>query len=137
MGIIFKIENRMADVYDKEAMGTPLNDGQVNDSENLDELKVDGEEEDKPSIRNGKLRWLMLVFGCFFLMGSYFCFDIPASLGPYFKKPPYNYGSKQIALMYSVYSFPNTVLPLVGGVLIDKIGVKISLVGFTTILTIG
>lgn len=113
----------MADIYDKEAMGSPLNEGVVNNSEGLDDSKAD-EGEDKPSIRNGKLRWLMLVFGCFFLMGSYFCFDIPASLGPYFKKEPYNYGSKQIALMYSVYSFPNTVLPLVGGVLIDKIGVK-------------
>ena len=66
----------------------------------------------------------MLVFGCFFLMGSYFCFDIPASLGPYFKKEPFGYTSAKIATFYSVYSLPNTVLPLFGGVLIDKIGIK-------------
>jgi len=79
----------------------------------------------------------MLVFGCFFLMGSYFCYDIPSSLGGYFKKEPYEWESNKVALMFSVYSLPNTVLPLVGGILIDKIGVKVSLIGFTTILTIG
>lgn len=39
--------------------------------------------------------------------------------------------------MYSIYSLPNTVLPLFGGILIDKIGVKISLIIFTTLLTLG
>jgi len=31
--IIFKIENRMADVYDKEAMGAPLNEQTDSESE--------------------------------------------------------------------------------------------------------
>jgi MFS family permease len=57
-------------------------------------------------------------------MGSYFCFDIPASLNTYFLAAPFGYSSAKIASMYSIYSLPNTVLPLFGGSLIDKIGVK-------------
>lgn len=32
----------------------------------------------------------MLTFGCFFLMGSYFCFDNPAPLKTFLIEPPYN-----------------------------------------------
>lgn len=39
--------------------------------------------------------------------------------------------------MYVVYSFPNMILPLLGGVFLDKIGIKIGLMMFTIILTIG
>ena len=35
-------------------------------------------EDNKPSIRKSGLRWVMLAFGCLFLMGSYFCYDNPA-----------------------------------------------------------
>lgn len=33
-------------------------------------------------IRQTNLRWLMLTFGCAFLMGSYYCYDIPAVAQP-------------------------------------------------------
>ena len=39
--------------------------------------------------------------------------------------------------MYSVYSFPNMILPLLGGILMDKIGVKTGLMIATTLVTIG
>lgn len=30
--------------------------------------------------------------------------------------------------MYSLYSFPNVIIPLIGGILIDKIGARIVLI---------
>ena len=57
------------------------------DFQSTSDLKENKKDEDesgsdsegaKVSIRKSKLRWLMLVFGCFFLMGSYFCYDNPA-----------------------------------------------------------
>ena len=36
--------------------------------------------EKKLLVRQTGLRWLMLAFGCLFLMGSYFCYDNPAPL---------------------------------------------------------
>jgi hypothetical protein len=66
----------------------------------------------------------MLIFGCMFLMGSYYCYDIPTACAIPFGKPPYSYGATKINLMFQIYSFPNIILPLLGGILIDKIGVK-------------
>jgi len=40
-------------------------------------------------------------------------------------------------LLYAVYSLPNIGLPLVGGIICDWIGVKPSLMIFTSLVTIG
>lgn len=40
-------------------------------------------------------------------------------------------------MMYIVYSAPNTVLPLFGGIFLDVIGIRVGLIMFTTILTLG
>ena len=68
----------------------------------------------------------MLIFGCFFLMGSYYCYDNPAALASYLEDTtqPWYLTSRQVNVLYSVYSLPNTVLPLLGGILLDKIGIK-------------
>jgi len=79
----------------------------------------------------------LLSFGCCFLMGSYFCFDNPAPLKPYLIKPPYDLSETQYNALYSIYSFPNMVLPLFGGICMDKIGIRSGLLIFTIILTLG
>lgn len=40
-------------------------------------------------------------------------------------------------MLYSVYSYPNVILPLFGGVLIDKIGINFSIILFSILLVIG
>jgi hypothetical protein len=40
-------------------------------------------------------------------------------------------------LLYSVYSYPNIILPLFGGLLIDKLGIGISIIVFSSLLTLG
>ena len=57
-------------------------------------------------------------------MGSYFCYDIPATSGVTFNDPPYNLTQAQVNLMYTVYSVPNTVVPLLGGIFLDIIGIR-------------
>ena len=68
----------------------------------------------------------MLVFGCIFLMGSYFCYDIPGVAQSTFEDPNGYYGLSPIQVndMYIIYSLPNTVLPLLGGIFLDKIGIR-------------
>ncbi len=66
----------------------------------------------------------MLFFGCFFLMGSYFCYDNPAPLKSRLVAPPFDFSDTQFNALYSIYSLPNTVLPIAGGVLMDKIGYR-------------
>ena len=66
----------------------------------------------------------MLAFGCFFLMGCYFCLDNPAPLKHALQQAPFNLSDSQWSGLYSIYSFPNMVLPLFGGILIDRIGIR-------------
>ena len=40
-------------------------------------------------------------------------------------------------LLYAVYSYPNIILPLVGGIFIDIVGVRKGVFIFTFILIIG
>jgi MFS family permease len=83
-----------------------------------------------------KFRWIMLVLSCLFVVPNYFCFDNPASLETYieevFDKTPYQYG-----FLYSVYAIPNCILPLIGGLLLDKLGVRVCLVVFSVLLCTG
>jgi len=39
--------------------------------------------------------------------------------------------------LYTVYAIPNTILPLVGGLFLDKIGTRNGLLLFTTVLALG
>jgi len=93
--------------------------------------------EEEKSIRQTWVRWVMLVMGCIFLMGSYYCYDIPATIKTTLQLPPYDLSNSQWALLYTVYSIPNTVLPLFGGILLDKFGIRPGLLFFTAILTLG
>jgi len=79
----------------------------------------------------------MLVFGCFFLMGSYFCFDNPTPIQTILEQPPYNLSLQQWAALFEVYSLPNMILPLFGGLFLDKVGMRPGLLLFTIVLTIG
>ena len=40
------------------------------------------------------------------------------------------------SLLYSVYSIPNVILPFFGGILVDKLGTRATLIGFNAVLTI-
>ena len=82
------------------------------------------------------LRWLMLLISCLFVVPNYFCYDNPAAVETYieseFDKTPSEYG-----FLYSVYAIPNTILPLVGGFLLDKMGVRFCLIIFSLTLCLG
>jgi len=44
---------------------------------------------------------------------------------------------EQYGLLYTVYAIPNLVLPLVGGIFLDKVGQRNGLLLFTVILCLG
>jgi MFS family permease len=64
-------------------------------------------------------------------MGNYYCFDNPGALRTLLKKH-FTQGNQKdesfeyfYSMMYSVYSLPNIVLPIVGGLLIFRFGNRI------------
>ena len=82
------------------------------------------------------LRWLVLFLACVALFGSYYVYDNPAALkGPL--QQELKLDDFQFNLLYSVYSFPNIVLPFFGGYLVDRFGTNVTLFSFLLIICVG
>ncbi len=81
-------------------------------------------------------RWAVLALACITMLGSYYCYDIPSALNDQLEAKM-NLNSFKINLMYSVYSFPNVILPLFGGYFVDKLGTVITLVVFSGLIAAG
>lgn len=87
-------------------------------------------------------RFVFLGLWWFVLVGNYFNYDNPAPLMRELRLPVSQGGMGmsylQFNLLYSLYSFPNFVLPFVGGMIVDKfIGKRMGIIIFTLILAIG
>lgn len=102
-------------------------------------------EPERPTDKNQlAARWAILVTLCMGLFGSYYVYDIPAAtetqLAAYFGETASNstavgdddsggddtsFGFR-FNMLYSVYSWPNVVLPFLGGLISDKLGVRLT-----------
>ena len=91
------------------------------------------------SFRATRWRWCVLFIGWILLIGSYFWYDMPNSLSNLLEKYVTHETDSEVKYnqLYSIYSYPNIILPLFGGMLIDKIGIRPSLIFFTCFLVIG
>lgn len=98
------------------------------------------EEEDLVSKSKSPLRWPVLVLACLMLVGSYYCFDIPSALktqlNDYMQDPAKQYET-DFALMYTLYAAPNVLLPFFGGYFVDRFGVGLCLLIFTSLIAVG
>jgi MFS family permease len=86
--------------------------------------------------RHWLYRWSILVITCFLTFGSYACYDTPGALVVYIQND-LHVDSFQYNLLYSVYSWPNTILVFFGGILVDKLGTRVSGLIFTSIVLVG
>jgi len=57
---------------------------------------------------------------CLLGFGNYFCFDNPGALQSELKDAM-NITTAQFANLYAWYSWPNVVLPIIGGFLMDRL----------------
>ena len=67
-------------------------------------------------------RWIILILGCLMMVGSYYCFDIPAALKTQiddYMGDPDDYEIR-FGLLYTLYASPNVILPFFGGYLVDR-----------------
>ena len=100
------------------------------------------------TIRDTWWRFLFLAACCLVLIGSYYCYDNPAPVEKQLKSP-ISYGTDrgvehgmnmsdlQYQLLYSLYSFPNIIIPLFGGYFIDRLGKRSGIVTFAAIVMVG
>jgi MFS family permease len=87
-------------------------------------------------MRKTSIRWLFLMLCCFFLLGGYFSYDNPGPLETQLEKE-LKLDAAQFSLFYTVYSMPNMVLPIFGGIFLDKVGLRIGIILFSCILCLG
>ena len=80
-------------------------------------------------------RWLVLVFISLAMFGNYYVYDCIGPLAPLLSKQGFTDSS--IGLLQAIYSFPNIVMVLIGGIIIDRIGTKKSTMLFGVICFIG
>lgn len=68
-------------------------------------------------------RWRVLFLSCTVLCGQYFCYDIPAVVHDHlsvYSGVPNSDFTWFFNALYSAYSLPNLILPLVFGYSLDK-----------------
>jgi hypothetical protein len=68
------------------------------------------------SYRKSRARWLGLFLQCSLNIGQRFCFDNPQALQFYLTSEPIALSSTQYNFLYSIYSFPNIILPIFAGI---------------------
>lgn len=82
-------------------------------------------------------RFLMLFLMCMLSFGSYFVYDNPAALQREIKEVM-NVDSTRFMLLYALYSWPNVVLSMLGGYLIDRVfGIRVGAVIFSAFVCLG
>ena len=105
------------------------------------EVPIPPEQVWPPRRRDCPLRWVILFLGVAAILGPYEAFDGPAAtqaaLRVHFGSPAEIYPNATSAdrdayaafsvryeLLYTLYSFPNIVLPVLGGLAIDRLGLR-------------
>eukprot|EP00762_Andalucia_godoyi_P001012 ANDGO_01966.mRNA.1 putative sulfoacetate transporter SauU len=82
-------------------------------------------------------KYTFLSLACLLTFGSYFCYDNPAALMTYIQDD-LDVNSLEFQTLYAVYSFPNTVLTIFGGFIMDKyLGIKLGAIIFAVLIFLG
>ena len=81
-------------------------------------------------------RWLVLIFVSLAMFGSYYAYDALSPLADVLKQQ-LHFTDLDIGFLQAIYSFPNIFTVLIGGFIIDRIGLRKSLMIFGVLCFIG
>ena len=81
-------------------------------------------------------RWLVLIFVSLAMFGSYYAYDALSPLADVLKQQ-LGFTDLNIGFLQAIYSFPNIFTVLIGGVIIDRIGLRKALMIFAVLSFIG
>jgi MFS family permease len=81
-------------------------------------------------------RWLVLILISLAMFGNYYIYDSISPLADVLKAQ-LGFSDSQIGLLNGIYSFPNIIMVLVGGIIIDKIGTRKAVLIFTVLIMLG
>ena len=81
-------------------------------------------------------RWAVLLFMSLAMFGNYYTYDAVAPLASMLTKE-LGFDDTQLGLLNAIYSFPNIVMVLVGGIIVDRIGPGRATLYFTLVSLVG
>ena len=81
-------------------------------------------------------RWGILLFVSLAMFGNYYIYDSISPLADLLAKQ-LKFSDSNIGLLQGIYSVPNVFMVLIGGIIIDKIGTRISTFIFTLLCLLG
>lgn len=82
------------------------------------------------------LRWIVLLFISLAMMGNYYIYDCISPLADLLASQ-LKFTDKDLGLLQGIYSFPNIIMVLIGGLIIDRIGTKKSALLFSFFILLG
>ncbi len=81
-------------------------------------------------------RWGILFFVSLAMFGNYYVYDSISPLADLLTKQ-LHFTDSDIGLLQGIYSFPNVIMVLIGGIIIDKLGTRISTFIFAVLCMTG
>jgi MFS family permease len=82
------------------------------------------------------VRWGVLIFTSLAMFGNYYVYDSIAPLADVLRDQ-LGFSSTQVGTLNAIYSAPNIVMVLIGGVIVDRWGTRKSTLVFTAICLLG
>jgi MFS family permease len=81
-------------------------------------------------------RWMVLIFVSIAMFGNYYVYDALSPLADVLKQQ-LGFTDANIGLLQAIYSFPNIFTVVIGGIIIDRIGLRRSMMIFGVLCLIG
>src|SRR5688500_11048801 len=82
------------------------------------------------------IRWGVLVFTSIAMFGNYYVYDSVAPIADILRTE-LGFSSTQVGTLNAIYSAPNIVMVLIGGILVDRFGTRNATLGFTAVCLVG
>src|SRR5512143_2823425 len=82
------------------------------------------------------LRWIVLLFISLAMFGNYYIYDSISPLADVLKSQ-LKFSDSDLGLLQGIYSFPNIIMVLIGGLIIDRIGTKKAALLFSLFVFLG
>lgn len=82
------------------------------------------------------LRWTVLVLASVAMFGNYYAYDSIAPLADNLERL-LGYSDTQLGTLNAIYSFPNIIMVLIGGIIVDRLGARLATLLFTAICLVG
>jgi len=81
-------------------------------------------------------RWMVLILISLAMFGNYYIYDSISPLADLLATQ-LKFSDSNIGLLQGIYSFPNIIMVLIGGIIIDRIGTKKSTLLFSILVMLG